>query len=418
MHQYPPHFIGGTELYTQTLARYQVLSGHQASVFCPFPNNEHDEIDYSEEQGVGVYRVPLEPRSRTQVFLDSFRQQNLKGALEEVLPVVKPDIVHIQHLMGMPISLIDSVVALEIPFVVTLHDYWYECANAQLLTNTEQAICSGPDRLFFNCARCALARSGRDDRLWMAPSIAPLMFYRNIRLNKVLDKAARIIAPTRFVHQIYSELGAPSSKMVVIKHGLELPAEKVAFARLVNNNREPAGLLRIGYIGGINWQKGLHILIEAVNGLPEGQVDLTIYGDQSAYRDYVTELNKNSKHSGISLPGPIPHEQIWSVLAGFDIVVLPTLWYETSSLILDEAFAVGVPVIASRIGVMVEKIEDGETGRLFPVGDVRALRDILMDLIENPDTLVHWQAGIPNVRLIDDHVKEIEDVYNHALVAL
>ena len=419
VHQYPPHYIGGTELYTQTLARYQALLGYSVVVFCPFPQSGSDRnAEFNVEQDVRIYRVPLEPRSRTQVFRDSFRQQRLKRALEDVLEKEEPDIVHIQHLMGMPMGLVDMVTDAGIPFVVTLHDYWYVCANAQLLTNTEQAICDGPDRFFANCAQCAFARSGRSDASWLAPSITPLMYYRNSRLRNILERAVRIIAPTQFVHRTYSELGTPTGKLLTVRHGLDLPQEKIYAARKIHTNRLRDTRLHIGYIGGISGQKGIHVLIEAVNRLPADQVLLTIYGDLSAFPEYVYHLRQIIKHPDITLAGPVSHDQIWMTLANFDVVVLPTLWYETSSLILDEAFAVGVPVIASRIGVMVEKIEEEVNGRLFPLGDVTALGQILLELIKNPDTLIHWKTGIPPVRSIAEHVRDIDAVYREAIVAI
>ena len=59
----------------------------------------------------------------------------------QALDAFKPDLVHVQHLLGLPASLIDEVVKLGIPFLVTLHDYWWVCANANLLTNYDGQAC-------------------------------------------------------------------------------------------------------------------------------------------------------------------------------------------------------------------------------------------------------------------------------------
>ncbi len=419
VHQYPPHFIGGTELYTQTLAKYQALAGHDVSVFCPYPDvGSGENVLKTEEGGVQVFRVGLQPRSRSQIFFDSFRQAALQSALKNVLIELKPDLVHIQHLMGLPIDLINHLATQGIPSVLTLHDYWYVCANAQLLTNTNQEICNGPDFLYFNCARCALARAGRPNLSWLAPAVAPLMGFRNRQLSRVLQQASEIIAPTHFVKQIYTRLGASAAKMVVIKHGLELPEDKVKAAREKRRNKQAALPLHIGYIGGISRQKGLHVLVEAVNGLAEDEIELTIYGDLSVFPDYVQELRHLIRHNHINLVGSIAHEDIWPALAEFDVIVLPTLWYETSSLILDEAFAAGVPVIATRLGVMEEKIEDDVNGRLFPVGDIVALREVLKTLVERRETVSRWRHNIPEVQTIEAYIKEIEDVYHEVLHGL
>jgi glycosyltransferase involved in cell wall biosynthesis len=336
-------------------------------------------------------------------------------ALHTVLDQEAPDLVHVQHLMGMPTGLVDLLVDATIPYVVTLHDYWYFCANAQLLTNTDQRICAGPDERAVNCGQCALVRAGRKNIAWMAPTVAPVMRMRNKRLRTVLNRASIVIAPTEFVRQTYMEAGMSSDTMVTIRHGIEMPEKELETARRRLVTRKRDGCLRIGYVGSIGWQKGVHILIEAVNMLPTECVQLTLYGDLGSFPDYVTRLQRLVQHPGIILAGPVSRENLWMALAEFDVVILPTLWYETSSLVLDEVFAMGIPVVASRIGVMVEKVRDGVNGRLFTAGDAFDLHRVLLDLLENPDVLDHWRAGIPPVRMIHEHVEEIGRLYQSTL---
>lgn len=412
VHQYPPDYVGGTELYTQTLATMQAEAGHHVAVFCPSPRSEKGRAMMADrEAGVRVYRLLVGERTRTQVFRDSFGQRQLLGALQMILDQEAPDLVHVQHLMGMPTGLVDLLVDAGIPYVVTLHDYWYFCANAQLLTNTDQTICAGPDDRAVNCGQCALVRAGKRNIGWVAPAVAPVMQMRNKRLRGILDRASHVVAPTEFVRQTYAAAGMSSDNMVTILHGIEMPEKELETARRRLATRQRDGCLRIGYVGSIGWQKGVHILIEAVNMLPTERVYLTLYGDLSSFPDYVTQLQELVQHPGITLAGPVSREDLWMALAEFDVVILPTLWYETSSLILDEVFAMGIPVVASRIGVMAEKVRDGVNGRLFAAGDAVALHRVLLDLLENPDLLDDWRSGIPPVRTIHEHVGEIERLY-------
>lgn len=412
VHQYPPDYMGGTELYTQALATYQTSQGHHVAVFCPSPANETGGMQTAvDEHGVQVYRVPLGTRTRAQVFKDTFRQKRLQGALRNVLQEESPNIVHVQQLMGMPMSLIDQLISANIPYVVTLHDYWYVCANAQLLTNTDQTICDGPDRLALNCAQCAFARSGRGGRSGLALTLSPLMQYRNRRLRAILEKARYVIAPTDFVRQIYSGLGAPSDHMVVIRHGIDLPAEQFEAARKQHLLRRRERPLRAGYIGSVGWQKGVHVLIEAVNALPQGSMQLTIYGNLATFPEYAAQLEDLIQGPDIRLAGQVSRKDLWAALAELDVVIIPTMWYEVSPLTIDEVFAVGIPIVASRIGAMSEKIKDGVNGRLFAVGDAAALQRVLMDILENPELLDLWQKGIRSVRTIDQHMSEIEELY-------
>jgi glycosyltransferase involved in cell wall biosynthesis len=170
--------------------------------------------------------------------------------------------------------------------------------------------------------------------------------------------------------------------------------------------------LRVGYVGGISWQKGVHVLITAVNQHPK--IKLTIVGDLVAFPDYVNEL-RGMAGGNVTFAGRIPHAELWQTLADFDLIVVPTLWYETASLIVQEAFAAGVPVVASRIGVFPERVNDGVDGLLFPTGNADALADLLRHLHDNPQKLALLRAGIQPVFTIDEHVTAIEKIMNTEL---
>ena len=176
--------------------------------------------------------------------------------------------------------------------------------------------------------------------------------------------------------------------------------------------------LRLGYIGGIDWQKGLHVLVTAVNQLPHDTIHLTIYGDTKTNPAYVEKLNSMIQHSNIHFAGRIPRDQIWSALAEIDLIAIPSLWYETSSLIIQEAFAANVPVMASRLGGMVEKVKDNVNGFLVDPGSVVHWQQQLSLLIDNPDKLAQFRNHIPYVQSIAEHVDDIESVYQQSVKSM
>ncbi len=407
LHQYLPEKIGGTELYTRTLARRQVESGHDVSILSPtikVKNWPEPAI----EDSVQVYRLPLGTRSATAVFQHTFRQSDLNQAFQRLLEDVRSDIVHIQHLMGLPTSLVNHLTAAAIPFIITLHDYWYICANAQLITNYDDTICAGPN-WWLNCARCALARAGRPNLTPLQPTIAPVMALRNHRLKKALNQAAKLIAPTDFVRQTYTQLGIKIEQIQVIPHGIQLPETKPV------PKDKTADRLQITYIGGLSPQKGIHTLIDAVNGLPPDKFNLAIYGDMTAFPAYIIDLQNQIQQPNIQFKGVLPHEKLWDGLAKSDVVVVPSLWYETASLIVQEAFAAGVPVIASNIGALQERVRDGIDGYLFPAGDAAVLSDLLLDLGQHPEKLAQLAAQIQPVFTIDQHETAVHNQYQLAL---
>jgi glycosyltransferase involved in cell wall biosynthesis len=409
VHQYPPEKLGGTEQYTQALARCQAGRSHVVAVFCPAADERFDRpLEPAIEDDVRVYRIPIGSRTPWQVFSSTFTQRSLSQAFQVVLDQFRPDLVHVQHLMGLPLDLIEHVGARHIPFVLSLHDYWYRCANAQLLTNYDETICDGP-RAWINCGQCALARAGHVHWPIAAMPLAPLFAYRGRRLRRVWACAAQIISPTDFVRDQYQRLGLPVERVQVIPHGIELPAD------LPTDHHSADGQLRVAYLGSLARQKGVHVLIEAVNSLSDRALQLSIFGDASVFSDYVLELQQLVRHPGIQWGGKLSRAAVWSALLDIDVLVVPSLWYEASPLVVQEAFAARVPVVASDIGGLREKTLAGG-GLVFPPGDVTALQHILRNFLDHPTDLERLRAAIKPVRTITQHVAELEMVYQRVIV--
>jgi glycosyltransferase involved in cell wall biosynthesis len=114
--------------------------------------------------------------------------------------------------------------------------------------------------------------------------------------------------------------------------------------------------------------------------------------------------------------GKLPRQAVWETLNQIDVVVVPSVWYETFSFIVSEAFAAGVPVVASRLGPLAERVRDGVDGLLVSPDDVPAMKKVLQRFLQEPELLPQLQQGILPVRTLDDHVAEIESVYQNVLL--
>lgn len=415
VHQYVPDHVAGTELYTQSVARRQTQVGYSVAVFTPLNREGSFAVEPAEEAGVRVYRAPAGRRGAAAVFRSTFGHAALASAFAAVLSREQPDIVHLQHLMGLPAAVSTMLHERGIPYVISLHDYWYGCANGQLLTNDTNALCAGPDERFHNCGRCAVARAGLAGAAGLlGPLAAPVLRRRDVAVRPVFAGARRVLAPNDFVRQIHMAMGFPDAAIVINPLGLDAPpglAERIAVQRASRASE----LLRLGYVGSIGRQKGLHVLVEAMNGLPEGGITLDIYGDPAVFPEYASELRALGRHPGINFNGPVSRQQIWTALGELDALVMPTLWYEASPATIREAFAAGLPVIASDLGAPGSMIRDGIDGLLFPPGDVGRLRSLLRQLIAAPERLDQLRAGIPPVRSESEHVEQILAVYGEAL---
>jgi glycosyltransferase involved in cell wall biosynthesis len=130
----------------------------------------------------------------------------------------------------------------------------------------------------------------------------------------------------------------------------------------------------------------------------------------------MAQLRARARHPHIEFAGRLPHTELYATLDQIDVVVVPSVWYETSALIVQEAAAAHMPVIASDLGALRETtLKNG--GLIFPTSDVGALRSLLQNLIDEPAQLDRLRASLKAPRSIDDHVAEIEAVY-HQVVSL
>lgn len=402
LHQYLPEYVGGTELYTHWLSQRLNQRGHENIIFHRRSGEGAGVEQWTDEAGVQIWAAwsgSMTPERRFQAVLG---EPKITQAFDRVLHESKPELVHIQHLMGLPPALVDRLQQSNLPYIITLHDYWWGCANAQLLTNDRQQLCLGP-QAYFNCGSCALARAGRS-HFWPAlPALAGLLAWRNRRLRRILHKSRRLIAPTQFVADWYVRQGAASERVAVIPHGLDAPPQPVRPPRSAD---EP---IRFAYIGGLSWQKGIHVVVQAFKELGAA-AELWIAGDESADPAYAASLRAQASPQ-VHFLGRLSRTEVWAHLAQIDVVVVPSLWYETFSIIVSEAFAAGVPVLASQVGVLAERVRHGCDGLLAAPGDEKAWQQALQQFCQDRTLLPRLRANIRPGWTLAEHVQAIEKLY-------
>jgi glycosyltransferase involved in cell wall biosynthesis len=375
---------------------------HQAAVFHRAPGAPG--LAQSVWEGLPTYRASAGPMTPWAVFRATFGDASLERAFARVIRDFRPDVIHVQHLMGLPASLATRAHAEGIPLVLTLHDFWLACANAQLLTNYDQSLCQGPRYGGVNCARCALARAGTSFLRPGAPLLVPVFLWRRRLLERVLAQAALIIAPSYFLETTATAWGIPAERLRYIPHGVDARGARPPAPR-------QAGPLRFAYIGGLAFQKGVHVLVEAFNGL-ERDATLEIYGDLTQFPEYAQQLQASASSPHITFGGRLDRNQVWQVLAEVDALILPSLWYENAPVVIQEAFAARVPMLVSDLGALAEWVRDGVDGRLVPPGDVTAWRAALRQLADDPRQLEHWQRNIRRPLTLVEHAHQVEAVYN------
>jgi glycosyltransferase involved in cell wall biosynthesis len=399
VHKLPPDSLGGVETYSWSLARALAASGHEVYVFYPVPGAPPGGAR-REEGGVHLWQVTL-PRSRagegpaTQ-YWHTFRDSAIEAAFEEFLREAQPEVVHFQHVQGVSARLIS--LAKGRPRLLTLQDYWFFCFNSQLL-RPDQQMCGGP-QFGWNCVDCATVRPDLRKFRPLRPLIALPLAYRNRYLRKVCGEIDLFLAPSEFLRQQYTRQGFPARRIATVEYGLDRTrlADVPGLAL-----PPPAARPHFGFIGSIASHKGVHVLVEAFNRMPP-DVALTLYGSEAGFPEYAARIRAMVRHPHVRFAGPIDHHHVGGALRQIDCLVMSSIWYENSPLVIREAFAAGVPVVASRLGALPEKVEEGVTGRLFTAGDADDLARVLLDLIVQPQQLA----------LLAKNIRPGPDIYAHS----
>jgi glycosyltransferase involved in cell wall biosynthesis len=168
----------------------------------------------------------------------------------------------------------------------------------------------------------------------------------------------------------------------------------------------------IGFIGTLSSYKGCHILIQAFKQLNLPSLQLKIYGSPVHFPDYSAELRSlAADNDAIEFCGTFPNDQIADVLGQLDVLVVPSLWYENTPLVVYSALAAHCPVLASDFPGMSEVVLHEQNGLVFPAGDINALAEQLRLLASSPDLLTSLSAGCKPPKSTVEYVNELEATY-------
>ena len=412
VHQFLPKHVAGAELYTYHLAKRLQGRGHDVTIYTrEFGHLEQPlrEEDTSYD-GIRVKRVYLPALGGRLASVRGLARDChnplVFGHFHHQLHEIKPDIVHIQHLMGLSGSLINAVRHHQLPLVVTLHDYWFMCPTVQLLTPA-LGRCSGP-LSGVKCARCLVPARHPVSGWALYPVHAALSMVRTWYLRRLLSKADSIIAPSEFLRDRFVEHGVPRNKISYSDYGME--TESLPPSR-PQSQATGKGKLRFAFIGSVMRHKGVHVLIDAFNRLPGARAELRIYGDPNYAPDYYASLRGQTTNGAVRFMGSFQNNEIYRILAETDVLVVPSVWYENSPLTMHEAVLAGVPVIASNIGGMAELVTKTENGLLFEVGNPDDLYEKMAHLVEAPHRLEGLRGRLAEVKGMEDDAAAFETLY-------
>lgn len=300
---------------------------------------------------------------------------NLPREFRALLTELRPDIVHFHHFINFGVEMFAHVKSAlpDAKIVLTLHEYLAICNHfGQMITTERRTLCyeAGPRR----CSACFPERSAAD------------FFLRNLYITRFFDHVDLFIAPSRFLAERFIAWGLPTDRIAVIENVIRpnpaLPVPAV-----------PHTPMRIGFFGQISYLKGIDVLFEAAHILHADDisgVSFEIFGDYRGQPDefqaeFLASLAKASRN--IRFNGPYDQNNVDRLMSEMDAVIVPSIWWENSPVVIQESLRNHRPVICSDIGGMAEKVRDGLDGFQFRTGSAIALVELVRRLVTDRSLL-------------------------------
>lgn len=379
IHQFFPDCHSGTEQYCLAVAREARRRGDEVTVL------SLNWASHVAEPPIRLFELPYD--GFRVLRLDHWVGLNPNGALRDydnphldvwfqrVLDDAQPQAVHFFHLRQLGSNLLAVARRNGLRTVVSLTDFWYLCPRFTLL-RADGALCEGPPEGGRGCIACAEpGLAGVEPAAGpAAPSAEPAARARALvdRLPKNLARLAladAVFAPSQFLAEMFAKNGFPRERIEVVPYGLE-PGRIVPI--VVQRPRSP---LRLAFCGVLSPWKAPHLAIEAMRHVTS-PVELRIHGrlEEPMFAEYIASLRAAAAGDArVHFMGAYVASDAAQVFADMDALIVPSTWYENTPFVVLEAFAAGVPVIASDLGGLREIVRDGENGVLFRAGDAQAL---------------------------------------------
>jgi len=424
VHQgYPPESSGGSEIYTESLAR-RLARDHQVTVLHRSLDRARPDYAIAESRRDWVRIVSVNTPRWSKAGFSAYRDPRAASAVASVLRETRPEVVHFGHLNGLSTGAVFEARRLGAAVVFTLHDFGTLCALGQLV-NLDLEVCPGPTP--HRCLGCVgsqvaapswFVRSGAR-RIPLAQPLGRALARRGagearieerlLEMREALRQADLLVAPSRFMRERMATLGVGGIRVLPLGHDPVPPMPR---------RSDPDGRLRVGLIGSLIPSKGVHVLARAFRDLADPRLSLRIHGGFAAYHgDTGYEKRLRAILGPIAddaLRGPFPRSRLGEVLADLDVVVVPSVWEENAPLVVQEAFLARVPVVVSGHGGLAEAVRDEVDGLHFRPGDAADLARVLRRLADDPELLAGLAARAPGVPTMDEHVRGLTGLYREA----
>lgn len=424
---YFPDSIGGTEAYVESLCRELVKLNYDVEVAIPSIKNDY----FYENIKVNCYKPNADYN------IEVLRGKKEPDNIDSFIKLIKrtnPDIVHI-HTVITDCSLfhINELKKMNITLILTLHVPGVMCPRGTFL-QWGKAPCDRKLEIY-KCAACVLNQRGIPKFLTnpllklqtkntnSIVNVKYLGFLFNTKnyikewisnMRELISSVDQVVVLSKWQQEAVEINKIKYKKLILSNHGIE----KKNFLKHKEIKLFKEKVITFGYIGRIDYIKGIHVLINSFLKISAENIKLKIYGiantkEENKYYEYLRKLAGDDIR--ILFEGPLNSANRSEKMKDIDVLVIPSIWYETGPLVLLEAFNFKIPIIGSDLGGISEKIVDGYTGYLYEVGNINKLKETLQKIIDKPDLIKILSDNINYNKYTEDVAQEMSNLYKDHL---
>ena len=377
---YAPHIAGGAELTMKIIVEGLQHKGHEVVVVA---TNEKGKSYKEVINGVPVYRVGIKnvfwhyyPSKTTRLqrwiwkLLDTYNPF-MKGPVNDIINIEKPDIVFCHNLAGFSISMWDLIKSKHIPIVQIIHDYYLLCPLSLYNKNKK---CSTN-----RCLKCKITR---------------------FLHKKKSPKVDNLVCISNYVCNLLEKYNYFTNVKKDIIHNIRIINTK-------EENIQRTKCKNLGYIGTLSSNKGVNWLISQFKMIKNDNINLYIAGKptENSYLDELKQLIGNDTR--IIYLGYMASTDFFKKI---DCLVVPSLWEEPLGMVAIEACANGIPTIINNSGGLPEIIKSEYNGLICNFdNDLNSLYDS-MNRIINDEQL--YRLLITNTKKSVEYFLSIDRLVN------
>ena len=432
LNHFPPQQTAGTEVYTWALSKNLQNNGIDVKVLIPRYGEKESNVYFYD--GILVHQY-AEPSVVDRSLIMGFSEPEGLINFEKYIRNEQPDIIHFHELAGsngITLNHVQVAKKCGAKVIMTFHLAGYSCKTGTLV-QLGKTTCDGVIDLQ-KCSNCYLQSTGNSkiatiltaassffhkfsinttrwqNKVGTALGIIPIISKLKKDLIFLVSQCDYVVSLTDWYEKILIANGVDKSNIKVIKQGI--PLDPTTYISMRKNQKGP---LKLIFLGRINKFKGLHLLIDAIKDIDPDSIQLSIFGniDDDLYETSLkiqTVSNKN-----ISWNGKLKQEDVVKTLQQHDVLCLCSTFSEMSALVIQEAFAASIPVIASNVYGNAEQITHNHNGLLFEFNNVNDLQEQLIRCINEPLLLQDLTKNIKPPRSFKEVGKEYLDLYKNLI---